>query len=47
MEIRPIVPEFLQKVDVQARAATFKDLDDLLAGGWLVGIDLNAAVLND
>ena len=47
MEIRPLVPEYVQKVDVQARAATFADLDELLADGWLVGIDLNAAVLND
>jgi hypothetical protein len=46
-EIRPMVPDFLQKVDVEARPASFDDLDGLLADGWLVGIDLNAAVLND
>jgi hypothetical protein len=47
MTIRPLVPEFLEKVSVEARAATFEDLDSLLDDGWLVGVDLNAAVLND
>jgi len=47
MEIRHIVPDFLKKVDVDARPATGEDLGALLVDGWLVGIDLNAAVLND
>ncbi|HVS79251.1 MAG TPA: hypothetical protein VHD84_03125 [Candidatus Saccharimonadales bacterium] len=47
MAIRPLIPEFLRKVQVQTRPATFEDLDSLLAGGWLVGINLNAAALND
>jgi hypothetical protein len=47
MEVRDLVPAFLQKVDVAARPATLDDLDDLLTDGWLVGIDLNAVVLND
>lgn len=47
MEIRDMVPDFLEKVDVEARPATMRDLDGLVERGWLVGVDLNAAVLND
>jgi len=46
-EIRPIIGEFLKKVDVEARPANFNDINNLLENDWLVGIDLNAAVLND
>jgi hypothetical protein len=47
MEIRGLIPKFLKNVDVQMRPATIDDLVGLLADGWLVGIDLNAVVLND
>lgn len=45
MEIRPMVPEFLRKVDVEARPATLADIDYLLDDGWLISIDLNAPCL--
>lgn len=46
-QIRPLIPGFLEKIRVENRPATFQDLDWLLDNGWLAGIDLNAAVLND
>ncbi len=40
-----MVPEFLRKVDVEARPATLADIDYLLDDGWLISIDLNAPCL--
>lgn len=47
MDIRPMIPEFLEKIRPEARPASFSDLDELLTAGWLVGLELNAKVLND
>lgn len=46
-EIRHLVPDFLKKVAVETRSARMEDLDKLIKDGWLVGIDLNARVLNE
>jgi hypothetical protein len=47
MDIKGLIPNFLKKVDVKDRPATLQDLRALLENGWLVAVDLNAAVLND
>ncbi|HET6863923.1 MAG TPA: hypothetical protein VFH37_01860 [Candidatus Saccharimonadales bacterium] len=47
LEIKPAIPEFLKKVDFENRVANFDDINILLNNGWLAGIDLNPAALND
>lgn len=46
-EIKPLIPDFLRQVSPQPRTATMTDLNRLLDDGWLVGVDLNARILND
>lgn len=46
-DIKPLIPEFMEKTEIENRAATIEDIDRLLAGGWLVGIDLNSRTLNN
>jgi hypothetical protein len=45
-EVKGLIPEFLKQSVGQRRAAELSDIDDLLAKGWLVGIDLNSRTLN-
>ena len=46
LDVKPLIGDFLANSQGQQRVAGLKDLDELLATGWLVGIDLNAKVLN-
>jgi len=46
LQVRELVPKFLRTIDWQKRPANLDDLEGLLKNGWLVGIDLNARVLN-
>jgi hypothetical protein len=46
-EIKPLIPEFMKKIKNETRPATMGDIDNLLADGWLVGVDLNSRALND
>lgn len=45
--IKPLLPEFLKKVAVEARPATLIDIKTLLADGWLVAAAVNSRTLND
>jgi hypothetical protein len=47
LDIKPMIPDLLNKVSIQTRPAGPADLDRLLDDGWLVGIDLNSRALND
>lgn len=42
LEIKNSIPEFLRLADFKCRPATMKDIDELLADGWLVGLEINA-----
>ena len=44
--VAPLLPIFLQSNIWKKCAATLEDIDHLLQDGWLVGIELNARLLN-
>src|SRR5262249_43640645 len=46
LDVKPYIKEFLKSSSLQVRPATIKDLDDYLAMGWLVLLDVNSRVLN-
>jgi len=46
-DIKSLIPEFLQKVDIQSRPAKTDDIERLLNDGWLVAAALNSRTLND
>lgn len=45
--VLPLLPAFLQSNIWEQRAATLNDIDYLLADDWLVGIEVNAKILNN
>ena len=47
LNIKESIPEFLKTVDFECRAATMADIDELLAEGWLVGLELNSRRLHN
>ena len=47
MNIRPMIPEFINKIELETRAATINDVETLLRAGWLVGLGVNSRVLNN
>jgi hypothetical protein len=47
LTIKENIPEFLKTVDFECRAATMADIDELLAEGWLVGLELNSRRLHN
>jgi hypothetical protein len=47
MAIRPLMPEFMRKIDIETRPATIKDVRALLNAGWLVGLGVNSRALNN
>jgi len=46
LDVKHLIPEFLEQGRVVRRPATIADIDALLSDGWLVGIDCNERVLN-
>jgi hypothetical protein len=47
LQVKKYIPEFLEKVDFQNRAASFEEVKKLLQKGYLVGIGLNSRTLNN
>jgi hypothetical protein len=47
VDAKKYIPEFLDLIDVEQRPASINDIKQLLADGWLIGLDINPRVLND
>jgi hypothetical protein len=45
--IKSLIPDFLDKIDLQSRPARLSDINKLLNDGWLIAAALNSRVLND